>query len=76
MPSIMVREVDATVLRRLRAQARRHGRSLAAEVRLILREATRDDGASATRDVARVQALFAGRVFPDSSDLVRQDRER
>lgn len=41
MASIMVRNVDDDVKRRLRVRAARHGRSMEAEVRAILEESVR-----------------------------------
>lgn len=40
MATILVRNVDDAVVERLKAQARRHGRSMEAEVRAVLSEAT------------------------------------
>lgn len=41
MASIMVRNLDEDVKRRLRVRAARHGRSMEAEVRAILEESVR-----------------------------------
>lgn len=39
MPSLLIRDLDEAVKSRLRIRAARHGRSMAEEVRVILREA-------------------------------------
>ena len=41
MAQLIVRNLEDAVKRRLRAQARRHGRSMEEEVRVIIREAVR-----------------------------------
>lgn len=40
MATILVRNVDAAVVERLKAQAKKHGRSMEAEVRAVLEAAT------------------------------------
>jgi plasmid stability protein len=72
MAQVLIRDVEPVVVDRLKDRARRKGRSLEAELRLILEEAA---GIS-FEEVAYIRALFAGRIFDDSSDLIREDRER
>ncbi len=45
MPSVTIRGLDEEVLQRVRTRARNHGRSMEAELRLIIEEAgmSRDD---------------------------------
>ena len=75
MAQVLIRNVDDETVRRLKRRARQHGRSLASEVRTILREAV-ETGVDWRIQLERVRALFEGREFSDSSDLVREDRER
>jgi len=76
MPKVLVRDLDAATVEGLKARAERHGRSLQGEMKAILEEAAAQ-GAIDPRALAdRVQALFAGRHFSDSADLIREDRER
>jgi plasmid stability protein len=69
--------LEANLLHRLREQATAHGRSAEAEAKAILEEALRRQA-----DVwARVDAIYdrlaaSGRTFSDSSELLREDRER
>jgi len=42
MPDILIRGVDAQVVRRLKSQAKRNGRSFQDEARTILEESARD----------------------------------
>ncbi len=76
MPQVLVRDVEPAVLNRLKERAQRNGRSLQSELRLILRQASGVDVDAALEDLRRIQADFAGRTFSDSTDLLREDRER
>jgi len=76
MPDILVRGLDSETVRRLKERARRHGRSLQGEARLLLERAA---GAAPEQVAAMLDGWkerFAGRRFGDSADLVREDRER
>jgi antitoxin FitA len=75
MPQVLVRDVEPAVLEKLRARARRSGRSLQAELRLILRQAAGAPAASLLPEVERVRALFARRALSDSAELLREDRD-
>lgn len=76
MAQILVRDVDVNTLERLKTQAKRHGRSLQGEVKVILIEAI-DLSLQEARDVsARWQKRLSGRVFRDSAALIREDRNR
>ncbi len=78
MAQLLVRGLKPEVVERLKAQAKRNGRSTEAEVRSILeREVAAEDWASARARLERVRALFAGRTFSASgAELIREDRER
>jgi len=76
MPDILIRGLDAQTLKRLKARARRHGRSLQREARLTLEQAA---GAGAGEVAAMLDAWkgrFAGRRFSSSVKLIREDRSR
>ena len=79
MAQILVRNLDDSVVQRLKDQAKQHGRSLQAEVKTIL-ESTADQGKldmAATRElVDKIRSQFKGRTFPDSVELIREDRDR
>ncbi len=76
MAQVLVRELEPAVIERLKERAHRNGRSLEAELRLVLQQAAGDSTAQIQAEVARVRALFAGRTFFDSAKLFREDRER
>jgi plasmid stability protein len=76
---LSVRKIDARVVARLKARARRHGRSLESEVRHILDDAARLEGVddtSARRQLAEhIRKRFTGQTFSDSTALIREDRD-
>jgi plasmid stability protein len=76
MSQILVRNLDEAVVERLKSRARAHGRSLQAEVKDILEQSAKNDIAEARKLVDRVRRSFEGRKFNDSSELVREDRNR
>ncbi|MBI1958074.1 MAG: Arc family DNA-binding protein [Candidatus Rokubacteria bacterium] len=75
MPSVLLRDLDPATVDRLKARARRHHRSLQAELRAILERASREGG-DIRAAVRQMRALFAGRHFGDSAALIRRDRAR
>lgn len=76
MAQILVRGLDAKTVDRLKARAKRHGRSLQGEVKLILQDAAGYSGEEVMRIVQEWQRKFGGRRFSDSAELIREDRER
>jgi plasmid stability protein len=60
MAQLVVRNLDEKVKARLRQWAARHGRSMEAEVRDILRAAVADEGDSAKPLGTRIAARFSG----------------
>ena len=79
MPQILVRDLSAKTVRQLKARARSGGRSLQAEAKQILERAADEPKLDATRARSiclRFRQRLEGRQFPDSSELVREDRER
>lgn len=76
MPQVLVREMESAVIERLKRRAQSNGRSLEAELRAILRQAAGMDMQVALKELKRIQADFAGRTFSDSTELLREDRER
>jgi antitoxin FitA len=58
MAQLVVRQLDDDVKKKLQRRARRHGRSTEEEVREILRNAVREEGASPTPMGSRIAARF------------------
>ncbi len=75
MAQVLIRNLDDNTVQTLKQRAKRHGRSLASEVRAILQDAA-GSGIDWRQQVEQVRALFEGRSFSDSTDIVREDRDR
>ena len=73
---VLVRGVDSTVVERLKVRARRHGRSLQAELRALLERAVQVDFETARTRAARMRHRLAGRSHTDSAVLLAEDRLR
>ena len=76
MAQILVRDLDAAVVERLKRRAKRDGRSLQAEVKMILEHAAKVDMDTAREMLDKFRRRFKGRKFSDSVELLREDRER
>jgi len=77
MAQVLVRDLDADVVERLKDRARRHDRSLQKEAKAILEDAASRYTMEEAREAAnRVRRRLAGRTFSDSAELIREDRER
>jgi len=73
---VLIRGLDPEVVEKLKARARRNGRSFEAELRLGLQQLAEDDLASALDRADEIRAMLQGQVLPDSTPLIREDRER
>jgi len=76
MAQVLVRGLDPAVIRELKLRARRHRRSLQAELRDILEQAAALSVADARAKVEQIRAMFSGRKFSDSAALIRRGRTR
>ena len=76
MAQVLIRDLDDETVKRLKDRARRQGRSLEGEARQILTRAA-GVGFSDARKIARQwHKKLAGRSLPDSTEMVRKDRQR
>jgi len=76
MPDILVRGLDTEKVQRLKARAKRHGRSLQSEAKLLLEQAA-DVGTEKLDDILnRWKKHFTSRKFSSSARLIREDRRR
>jgi plasmid stability protein len=76
MPDILIRGLDDETLRRLKVRAKRHGRSLQGEAKMLLEKAA---GAGPEELAAMLDGWkerFAGRQLADSAALISEDRDR
>ena len=80
MPQVLVRNIDEAVLERLKARAASHGRSLQAELKMILEESARARPQISFQEfLDRTQHLrekTAELTQTDSAELLREGRER
>jgi len=76
MSDILVRRLNAETVKRLKARAKRHGRSLQNEAKLLLEQAAQTGQAEIAEMLEGWKKKFAGRKFAGGADLIREDRNR
>jgi antitoxin FitA len=77
MASVLVRDLDPAVIDRLKARAEEHGRSLQKELKAVLEQAAaQGTWGEARSSIERVRKRFTDREFSDSTDLIREERDR
>jgi plasmid stability protein len=76
MAQVLVRDLDSDVVETIRESARRHGRSLEAELRLILESAARARSTDFWQTAERLRKRTTNRQRTDSAALIRTDRNR
>jgi plasmid stability protein len=75
MPQLLVRDVPTDIVEALKRRAAEHGRSAEAEHRAILELALRPEREGFWERAAKLREETRGRIFTDSTDLIRQDRD-
>ena len=76
MAQLLVRNLDDDLVARLKERAAEHGRSAEAEHRAILEKTLRPDAEDVWARLDRLRAATAGRIKGDSTDLIREERDR
>ena len=79
MPNVLVRDISLETLSALKTRARKHRRSLQQELAALLEEAAQQAAQPSPDEIAaaiRARLARPGRVFTDSTALIREDRER
>jgi plasmid stability protein len=76
MADLLIQDIDAEILEKLRKAAADNGRTLEEEVRHALERAAVRNMAETRRLSDYWQQYFSGRTFSDSTDLIREDRDR
>ena len=74
MANLLIRDLDDELVRQLKAAAKAHGRSLQAEIHDALQRAGTRSLAETRRVSARWLRRLRERSLPDSTDLIREDR--
>jgi plasmid stability protein len=75
MGQLLIRGVDDTVIQSLKERAAKHGRSLEAELRLVLTEAARPSRAKLIKELAEIRAMTPRVSGPLAEDLIRESRD-
>lgn len=78
MPNVLIRNIDNDTLDKLKSKAESNNRSLQGELLEILKESTHpkiEDVKNMVHELL-VEYKSEGRVFSDSADDVREDRDR
>ena len=77
MATVTIRNLDDTVVGRLKFKAKQNGRSLEAEVRELLKQAaTRKTTEELIAIADRIAAMTPDVPQTDSAELIREDRDR
>lgn len=76
MADLLVRHLQRETLDRLKARAKRHGRSLQSEAKLLLERAAAAESLHHALAELRSGREGLGRRFADSAELIREDRQR
>lgn len=76
MAQILVRNIEADVVEKLKTRARRHGRSLQSEAKQILTQSAGLNPGQAKKVAQQWHKKLSGRKFPDTTNLLREDRSR
>jgi plasmid stability protein len=76
MADVLVRDLDDDVLKRLKAAAKAHGRSLQAEIHGVLHRASTRNLAETRRLSERWLKRLRKSAQPDSARMIRDDRDK
>lgn len=76
MARVLIRDLDERTVERLRRRATRNGRSLQAELHMIVERAAKSDVLESRDVAARIRRKLAGHKHSDSAALVADDRRR
>ena len=76
MADILIRGLEPETIKELKSRAKRHGRSLQGEVKLLVEQAAGVRGPDVAAMLDRWRQRFAGRKFTSSVRLIREDRRR
>ena len=69
-------ELDEEIMQRLQKRAESNGRSLDAELQLIVQRGAAFDPVDFKTTAERIRKKLSGRQHSDSAVLIREDRER
>ena len=76
MARVLIRDLDERTVEKLKARALRNGRSLQAELQMIVERAAATDIIESRTVAARIRRKLSGRKHSDSVTLIGDDRRR
>jgi plasmid stability protein len=76
MPNVLVRDVETTVLDKLKKRAAKNGRSLQSEVHFIITDYAKNEPLSDLEVAQKIRNSLRDRSHSDSAELLREDRDR
>ena len=76
MAQVLIRNLEPETVARLKERAKEHHRSLEAELRDILERAAGRRSGDWKKGLAELDRMFKGRKMPDSTPLIREERNR
>ena len=76
MANVLIRNLDERTVNKLKARAARNGRSLQAELKVIVERAAEVDVVDARAAAARIRRSLSGRKLSNTTDLLAEDRRR
>ena len=76
MAQVIIRHLPDDVVARLKVRARQRKHSLEQELREILQEASQPSREEIIADIDRIRAMTPQKLQSNSTDLIREDRDR
>lgn len=77
MPNVLVRDVETSILEKLKIRAAGNGRSLQSEVQIILKDAAaKAEPLSELETARKIRESLRVKNQSDSGELLRKDRAR
>lgn len=78
MPDILIRNLSKQTVETLKQRAARHGRSLQQELARALEQIAEEPGLDTFQQAQAFKERLraSGRTFSDSTELIREDRDR
>lgn len=78
MSQLTLRDIDESLMSKLRQRTAAHGQTIEAEAKTILAQmlSAPDDDVWAKVDAIHDRLAASGRTFSDSAELLREDRDR
>ena len=76
MPNVLIRDVETTILEKLKKKATEHGRSVQSELLFIINDYVKKDPISDIAAAKKIKDALRTRRHSDSAALLKEDRAR